>query len=345
MMKPGTTEVGKMLKRGGNGKLDAAIASFRSKSSLDDAVTAVTAGLMDQEETSFLKIPLSIKEETLTVSIELIIPFKGQPRDFFDEGDHKNLKVSIKKIGQLEKIKVIALPDGKYLLIDGERRYRAQLADGVKKIKVEVRHFERPLTDDEIFLLSSCFNSNRVNHNPYENVRIVRRIIGMDMCKHAKDAAIAREISIMLGYSIGTVNYLMSVARGHKKMAEMIDLNLPSEKRLKFTSAVHISFVKNRNQQLKFAKESVEKQLSVRGTQMLIEKTQATVRKKSERPRPSKLNTSLDAFIRQTGEWTEHLLNIKSPLQDAVIKAGDRQKAKLELQSISERVQELADSL
>ena len=59
---------------------------------------------------------------------ELIRPFKGQPRKYFDREELENLADSIAEIGQQTPVWVRILEDDpvyEYELIDGERRYIA----------------------------------------------------------------------------------------------------------------------------------------------------------------------------------------------------------------------------
>ena len=76
--------------------------------------------LLDDEDVKFNKIP-----------IELIKPGSWQARKYFDKEDLRKLSVSIKDQGVIQPIVIThdKSNEGKYLIIAGERRWRAaQLA-------------------------------------------------------------------------------------------------------------------------------------------------------------------------------------------------------------------------
>ena len=54
-----------------------------------------------------------------------IYPNPDQPRKIFDEGALNDLASSIREHGVISPIVVNADPDGRYMIIAGERRYRA----------------------------------------------------------------------------------------------------------------------------------------------------------------------------------------------------------------------------
>ncbi|MFL6467397.1 MAG: ParB/RepB/Spo0J family partition protein [Pyrinomonadaceae bacterium] len=67
-----------------------------------------------------------------TVSIDLIEPNPEQPRNEF--GDLKELSASIKEKGVLEPLLVKLKPEGGWMIIAGERRWRASKLAGLKEV-------------------------------------------------------------------------------------------------------------------------------------------------------------------------------------------------------------------
>src|SRR3990167_11029019 len=74
------------------------------------------------------------RKTILSIPISSIVPEANQPRQYFDPAKLEELKNSIAKHSVLVPIAVMAQDNGKYLLIDGERRYRASLALKLKDI-------------------------------------------------------------------------------------------------------------------------------------------------------------------------------------------------------------------
>ena len=69
--------------------------------------------------------PRDDSEELREVAVELIVANPHQPRTNFDEASLLALSESIKVRGVLQPVLVRPLPDGRFELIAGERRWRA----------------------------------------------------------------------------------------------------------------------------------------------------------------------------------------------------------------------------
>jgi len=78
-----------------------------------------------------------MKTQTREIDLKKIVPDVNQPRKLFEPIKLKNLKDSIKKYGVMTPLTVEEV-DGKYLLIDGERRYRAAKDLGIEKLPVVI---------------------------------------------------------------------------------------------------------------------------------------------------------------------------------------------------------------
>ena len=59
------------------------------------------------------------------IAIEQIIPNPSQPRTQFDDEALQELADSIRQLGVIQPITVKRGEDGKYIIISGERRWRA----------------------------------------------------------------------------------------------------------------------------------------------------------------------------------------------------------------------------
>ena len=69
------------------------------------------------------------------MEIDRIIPDPDQPRKFFSEESLEQLAASLKKTGQLQPIRVRWSEEhAKWVIISGERRYRAALLAGLKTV-------------------------------------------------------------------------------------------------------------------------------------------------------------------------------------------------------------------
>src|SRR5690606_34665340 len=86
------------------------------------------------------------EEKTIDIPMVKVKPDPDQPRSHFDELEHKWLTESIAKSGVLQPILVRPIEDGDFMIIAGERRYRAAQAAGHASIPaVVVNQDTRPL--------------------------------------------------------------------------------------------------------------------------------------------------------------------------------------------------------
>ena len=92
-----------------------------------------------------------------------LFPNPDQPRKDFDEGALFDLMNSIKEHGIINPI-VVAQRGERYMIIAGERRYRAALMAGLEKVPVIVKDY----TDKEIQEISLIENLQREDLNPIE---------------------------------------------------------------------------------------------------------------------------------------------------------------------------------
>lgn len=68
------------------------------------------------------------------IEVSKILPDEGQPRKYFAADKMSALRNSIKKSGIIQPLVVEEMGNGKYLLIDGERRFRSAVELGMKTV-------------------------------------------------------------------------------------------------------------------------------------------------------------------------------------------------------------------
>ena len=96
-----------------------------------------------------------------------IMPDPNQPRTEFDEVELEQLAASLKTHGQLQPIRVRwSAGHGKWIVIAGERRYRAALLVGLESLEVKIA--EEPLTEVQVKLWQLTENMQRADLSGYE---------------------------------------------------------------------------------------------------------------------------------------------------------------------------------
>lgn len=113
------------------------------------------------------------KREILEIDIEKIEPNPYQPRKNFDKEALAELSQSIQRHGLIQPVVVIQKQDDKYILIVGERRFRATKLLGEKKIRAIVVDIgSRNLRE-----LALIENIQRENLNPIELANSYKELI------------------------------------------------------------------------------------------------------------------------------------------------------------------------
>lgn len=105
--------------------------------------------------------------------IDLITANPNQPRKNFDEQALRELADSIKKHGVIMPIVVNDNGDGTYMVIAGERRFRASKLAGMQTIPVVIRKY----TDREIKEISLIENLQREDLNPIEAAMAMKQLM------------------------------------------------------------------------------------------------------------------------------------------------------------------------
>ncbi|HYH61958.1 MAG TPA: ParB/RepB/Spo0J family partition protein [Solirubrobacterales bacterium] len=107
------------------------------------------------------------------VPVELIRPNPGQPRKVFDADGIDRLAASLAEAGVVQPLVVRPLPDGRYELIAGERRWRAAQQAGLETVPALLRT-EEEATRLQIALVE---NMAREDLNPVEEARACAALV------------------------------------------------------------------------------------------------------------------------------------------------------------------------
>jgi len=98
------------------------------------------------------------------VELDLITPNPNQPRTMFDDESMEELAASIREIGVISPVTLRKNPDGTYMIIAGERRYRASKSIGLKTIPAYVR----TAADEQVMEMALIENIQREDLNAIE---------------------------------------------------------------------------------------------------------------------------------------------------------------------------------
>lgn len=201
------------------------------------------------------------------IELEKIVPNPYQPRQYFDEEALSELCESIRTLGIIQPLTLREMPDGRYQIISGERRYRASKLAGLKTVPAYIR------TADDAAMLEMAIveNIQRENLDAIETALGFQRLI--DECSLTQEA-----MALRVGKKRATItNYLRL-------------LNLPPEiqKAIKENtiSAGHakaLLSLENPKLQIRLCNQAIKGGWSVR---TLEEKVRKLLEEKKEEPAP-----------------------------------------------------------
>jgi len=150
------------------------------------------------------------KKNPSHLELSQIFPNPTQPR-LIGREDTSDLLPSMERLGLIEPI-LVRKEKGKYLIVAGERRYRAALKLGWKEIPAIITD----ANEDVCYEMSLAENEKRKNLNPWEVGKAIQYL-------RKEKKKTADEVSILLGYSERYVKQLSSIARlDQKSVMELI---------------------------------------------------------------------------------------------------------------------------
>ena len=201
--------------------------------------------------------PVDVKLKPMSQMTEIeiadIIPNPTQPRKQFDEEALDELADSIRQLGVIQPVTVKKTADGKYILISGERRWRAAQRADLKTLPAYIREVD----DENLHAMALVENIQRQDLNAIEIALGMQRLI--DECHLTQDA-----LSEKVGKKRSSVsNYLRLL-----KLPDEVQLAL-KEGLISMGHAKAIAGAPE-EQQLRVLKRCIKKGLSVRQVEELV---------------------------------------------------------------------------
>lgn len=118
------------------------------------------------------KVEKVVVNEPKEIDIGLIDRNPDQPRKIFEETALQELADSIKNHGVIQPI-IVKENEGRYVIIAGERRWRASRLAGIKTIPCVVKNY----TEREISEIAIIENLQREDLNPIESAKAIKNLI------------------------------------------------------------------------------------------------------------------------------------------------------------------------
>ena len=208
-----------------------------------------------------------------------------QPRKEFDDTSLEELAQSIREQGIITPITVRRMPDGKYQLIAGERRYRASQLAGLTELPAYIR----VATDGQMMEMALVENIQRENLNAMEIALSYNALIEECQLTH-------EQLSQRVGKDRSTItNYLRL-------------LNLPAETQLALSSgqismahARALINVEDPERHLAILHDIVNRHISVHQTEQLVKTNKQSAKQSfSSKPELPNTHSAAQSQLRQT---------------------------------------------
>ena len=244
-------------------------------------------------------------------------PNPDQPRRTFSEESIGQLADSIREQGVLQPLLVAPTGGGRYMIIAGERRFRAGRQAGLETLPCIVKDID-VIRQREIALIE---NLQREDLNPIEAARGIKAL--MDQCGYTQE-----KIGERLGKSRPAVANMLRLLQLPDEVTEMVRDGL-----LSAGHARVLAGIPDKGEQLRLARKAVDEGLNVRQMELLARTAGSKPKKKKTvKQLPAELDELQDKIRRKTG--------LKSTL------SGSDKKGRIVLQySTREELEHLNDIL
>lgn len=204
-------------------------------------------------------LPENNKRGYFSCPLGELYPNHAQPRKVFNEEKLKELAQSIKEKGVLQPI-LAKKTDKGYVIIAGERRWRASQMAGKKEVPVILKD----LSDHEILETALIENVQRHDLNPIEEAEAYQRLI-IDL------GLTQEEVSKRVGKDRSTIANALRLLKLSTEVRDKI-----SSGELSVGHSRCLITIEEKEIQNKIMAEIIEKQLSVRQVEQLVKRIRET---------------------------------------------------------------------
>lgn len=258
-------------------------------------------GILDDEaeiKKSENKEPKEIKkeingEEVQNIDIGLIDVNPNQPRKNFDPTALNELAQSIKIYGIIQPI-LLTPRNNRYMIVAGERRFRASMIAEIKSIPAIIKDF----TDAEVQEIALLENIQRQDLNPIETARALKEL--QDSYGWTQEALADR-----LGKSRPVIANTLRLLNLCPEVIDLIEKG-----KLSAGHARSLVVVTNPEVQLKLANQVINNKLTVRDMENAVKEVDNSSRKVVKTAKPQ-LSMEMQEFVNIMEHKFSTKINVK----------------------------------
>ncbi|MCM1497093.1 MAG: ParB/RepB/Spo0J family partition protein [Clostridium sp.] len=263
-----------------------------------------------------------VKEVIKEVPTEMTLPInkieinKEQPRKQFNEDALQELADSISQHGIIEPL-VVTKKENYYLLVSGERRWRAAMKAGLKEVPVVIKDY----TEQEILEIGLIENIQREDLNPIEEAQAYKRLIDEF---HLKQDDIADRVS----KSRSAITNILRLLKLSEQVQEMV-----IDEKLSNGHARALLAIEDNAIQYETACKVFDERLSVRETEKLVKKVLNDLNNPVKEAEAAVTEEDFSFLYKELEENFKNKLGAKTTIK---AKGNDKGKIEIEYYSKSE---------
>lgn len=229
-----------------------------------------------KEEVAATPVPspnASEKSLARMVPVYLIRPNPNQPRQDFSEGGISELAQSIRINGIIQPITVCETANNHYLIVAGERRWRAAKEAGLSEVPVFIRNVDQ----DKILELALIENIQREDLNPIETALAFEQLIHQHHLTH-------EQVAERTGKDRSTITNFVRLLRLAPEVRDALAVG-----KIAMGHARALLGLDDSGAQQQACKQVIAKDLSVRETEQLVKRLAQAPPDGQSQPKPEKV--------------------------------------------------------
>ena len=201
------------------------------------------------------------EHDLIDLDIDRIDPSDVQPRSVFSQKKLDELAQSIQHNGIIQPL-VVRRSGERFQIIAGERRWRAAQIAGLHRVPCIVKE----VSEENVLELSLIENIQREELNPIEEANAYKKLL-------EKPDLTQEELGRRVGKDRSSITNALRLLKLPVEVQKLVE-----ENKLSAGHARSLLSVDSGDQQIMLAREITTRTLSVRETEQLVKKTQATPR-------------------------------------------------------------------
>ena len=233
-------------------------------------------------------------EDVKNIEIKLIDVNPNQPRKIFDPTALNELAQSIKIHGVIQPI-LLTPRNGRYMIVAGERRFRASIIAELKTIPAIIKDFD----DKQVKEIALLENIQRQDLNPIETARALKELL--DSYNWTQEALADR-----LGKSRPNIANTLRLLNLCPEVIDLIEKG-----KLSAGHARSLVVVTNPEVQLKLANQVINNKLTVRDMENAVKQVENSSKRVIKTAKTPQLSMEMQEFVNIMEHKFSTKINVK----------------------------------